>query len=965
MDPERWRRVEELYHAALDRAPEARLALLSAADVGIRREVESLLDRESAEVMLDRPAIQATGGSGEVALAAGMQLGPYRIEARIGAGGMGEVFRATDTRLRRTVALKVLPRDRAAAGRQRFLQEARAVSALNHPRICALFDIGHQDGIDFLVLEWLDGETLEERLRNGPLRAAQFFEYAAQVAEGLCQAHRRGLIHRDLKPANIMLTQAGAKLLDFGLAKAVQPAAVSPDDSTVTQSLTREGTIMGTFPYMAPEQLTGKEADARSDIFAFGAVLYEMVSGRRAFTGDSPIEVMAAVLHTHPPPPSSTGSTTNTGLDSLVARCLEKRPADRFQTMDEVLRALEAVRAGSTSPGSRARFRSPLAWRAALGLGLAVLLAAAYLAYRYRAAPITAQTPVPAERLTDDAGVNLEPTLSRDGNFVAFASDRAGQGNLDIWLKQIHGGDPIRLTTDPADDHEPAFSPNGTSIVFRSERNGGGIYLVPALGGQDTPLVPEGRRARFSPDGKRIVYWKGLASVFPLRPGNGSTFVFDLETSISRQIAPDFAAAVDPVWSPDGKSILVVGLKDASDITHTFDWWIVPLAGGAAVKCPVMKNTIEVPYAWLGDYVYYEEGVGNVGAAIRRIRIDHRTGQPAGPPENLTSGTADEFSPAPATGGRLVFASMVQKNNLYLLPLDANRGRATGSAQPLTSDFSENKVVAISADGRRAAVSKIRPSTEHSTAEVWGTELPSGRTHAISAGDRNKEVLGISPDGRLVAWREPLIRVREVFTTPFEGGLASRLCDHCTGTSVTWSPDEAYVLYLSGDRGDMLIRNTGSGRESVFLRGENRELRPAAISRDGKWLLFISVNPKNRADYTIYAAPFRPEKPPPETEWVKLRSAAETYRDAQWSPDGNLLYFFSNRDGHDCLWALHLNPFSKRPTGEPFAVQHFHTPALRLNPGSPYIAPAIGLDWAVLTLSERSSSLWLLGGAAK
>ncbi len=272
-------------------------------------------------------------------LSTGTRLGPYEIGAPLGAGGMGEVYRARDTRLDRTVAIKVLPQHLADTpeARQRFEREARAVSALNHPHICTLHDVGSQDGTEFLVMEYLEGETLAARLEKGPLRLEQVLKLGIEIADALDKAHRQGIIHRDLKPGNIMLTKSGAKLLDFGLAKAALPlASVATLTAAVTRTtpVTQQGTIVGTFQYMSPEQVEGKELDGRSDIFSFGAVLYEMLTGQRAFPGKSQLSVASAILEKEPEPISTLQPMTPPALERAVKRCLAKDPDDRWQTAD-------------------------------------------------------------------------------------------------------------------------------------------------------------------------------------------------------------------------------------------------------------------------------------------------------------------------------------------------------------------------------------------------------------------------------------------------------------------------------------------------------------------------------------------------------------------------------------------------------------------------------------------------------
>src|SRR5215470_1407967 len=325
-----------------------------------------------------------------MALASGTKLGPYEILSPLGAGGMGEVYRARDTRLDRIVAIKVLPAHLSSdpARRQRFEREARAVASLNHPHICVLHDIGSQSGVDFLVLEYLEGETLAHRLERGPMPTQELLKIATEVTDALDKAHRQGVIHRDLKPGNIMLVKSGAKLLDFGLAKPVTaPASATLTDmATASKPLTAEGTIIGTFQYMAPEQLEGKEADARSDIFSFGAVLYEMATGKKAFEGKTTASVIAAVLASQPKPISALQPMTPPALEHLVKTCLAKDPDDRFQSAHDLKLQLEWIAEGGSQAGvpapvvARRKSRDKIAWvLAGLFLVAAIVGVAAYL----------------------------------------------------------------------------------------------------------------------------------------------------------------------------------------------------------------------------------------------------------------------------------------------------------------------------------------------------------------------------------------------------------------------------------------------------------------------------------------------------------------------------------------------------------------------------------------------------------
>jgi tRNA A-37 threonylcarbamoyl transferase component Bud32 len=362
MVPERWRKIEQLYLAAVDLSGEERANLLAQASPDVREKVEGMLAQPSGSKLIDlsawanEPALSGEMESLAVALKPGDKLGPYEVMARIGAGGMGEVYKARDTRLNRIVAIKILPSNLAdsAESHDRFEREARMIASLNHPHICTLHDIGHQGTTDYLVMEFLEGETLASRLSKGPLPLEQTLQYAIEIAGALDKAHRKGMTHRDLKPGNIMLTKSGAKLLDFGLAKLKQaasaPGVLQSRLSTAENTITAQGAIVGTLRYMAPEQLEGKETDARTDLFAFGAVIYEMVTDKRAFEGKSQASIIAKILEIDPPPMSSLQPMTPATFERVVRTCLAKDPDHRLQSVQDLKLELEWIRDAVAEP---------------------------------------------------------------------------------------------------------------------------------------------------------------------------------------------------------------------------------------------------------------------------------------------------------------------------------------------------------------------------------------------------------------------------------------------------------------------------------------------------------------------------------------------------------------------------------------------------------------------------------------
>ena len=496
MTPERWRQIEELYHAALQCPADKRAALLAQSDPDLSHEVAILLNQPSEGSPTDhRQREGSTSGSArpEVpVLAPGHKLGHFEIIALLGRGGMGEVYRARDLRLKREVAIKVLPESLAHDQERidRFGQEARAVAALNHPHICQLYDVGP----GYLVMELVDGKPLK-----GPLPAEKAVEYAGQILDALDAAHRKGITHRDLKPSNILVTRQGIKLLDFGLAK--QAAKSRESDETVTAPLTEQGQVPGTAHYIAPERLQGEEADARSDLFSFGCVLYEMLAGRRAFEGATTPSVMAAILEREPAP-----LEVAEPLDRVVRKCLAKDPDERFQTARDLKYIFALAKEWRPADGAAAQHKPPWRWIFGGTATLAIALITILLLYNRLGRP--PEAPYELIGLESEIGEYDAPSLSADGQILVFTSDKAGHGDLDVWVKHIRFGDSKPLTGPGADEDEPAVSADGTMVAYRSERDGG-LYIISTLGGEERRLAPAGRHPRFSPDGQYVAYWTG------------------------------------------------------------------------------------------------------------------------------------------------------------------------------------------------------------------------------------------------------------------------------------------------------------------------------------------------------------------------------------------------------------------------------------------------------------------------
>jgi len=967
MDPARWKRVEEIYHAASERKPEEWVAFLVGAcggDEELRHEVESLLAQPSAKGLFDRPAWKSEAGDGDTPSdttrpAIGQRIAHYEIQAKLGEGGMGAVYRAYDTQLRRPVALKILLPEYASdpERRSRLLREARAASALNHPNIVSIHEVGSDSGVDFFAMELVEGKSLDKMIPAKGLPLREALDYAVQIVSGLSKAHAAGVIHRDLKPGNIMLSRDGlVKLLDFGLARRVE---LGPGHDT---TLTIEGQILGTPSYMSPEQAQGKPLDVRSDVFSFGSVLYEMVTGERPFEKGSHVATMAAVVEEEP---RALPSSVPRDLERIILRCMRKDSARRFQSMLEVKIGLEDLRGPLLDGAGSAMSPRPIAlkkwgWVARTITAFAVCCAVAgtWLLLERKSHHSENNGPLEITRLTNEGGLNIDPAISPDGKLLTYASDRGGDTNLDIWVKQIGGTDAIRVTRDRADDVEPNFSPDGTKIVFRSAGEGGGLYLIPTLGGMEQRLADSGRRPQFSPDGSQIAYWTGPDDPFPLRKGMGQMFVFDLATSTTRQLREDFAAAVHPVWSPDGKSVLFIGLRDAADVLHTYDWWITPVTGGTAARCHMFNGSgFSDPFAWRDDRVYFSGEMLNwAGPRTGVVTIDPRTWQAVGEPRPLAAGTTHENSPSLSKdGGRLVFASLTGNPALYELPIEADHGKASGAIRRLTSDEAQNTARSISADGKRMAFVSTRSGSE----EIWAKDLATGLERELTFGGTEKWFPLITRDGELVAWKMNDIGDHRTFATPFAGGAPAQICADC-GAPDAWSGDRKFLLFNQRKSGRLFegLLEVATGSRSEYMQDPQLGLRVSSISYDGKWIAFEAY--RTDRDFAMYVAPFSPVRPPPPSEWVRIPHSAEAHPNPCWSPDGNMLYFSSEQDGYACIWAERLDPVTKHPRGEPLAVQHFHSTSLKMVAPSFGDPIALAFDKIVLSLESRSGEIWML-----
>jgi serine/threonine-protein kinase len=921
MNRDRWRRIEQLCQEALEREPRERAAFLDdacAGDAELQEEVESLIDQQSAaNGFLETPAAaEPPAGdpsrtdtlhhdSDDAPLTPGMHLGPYEITARVGEGGMGEVYKARDRRLGRTVAIKVLlPGVALDAERcRRFEHEARAVSALNHPNICTLHDIGSDRGVDFLVMEFVQGETLAARLRKADLPLGQALEYGAQIADALGAAHRHGVVHRDLKPANIMLTKSGAKLLDFGLAKLrrlPEVAATSSLSSVATQTpTTTPGMVFGTVPYMAPEQLEGKEADARADLFAFGCVLYEMLTGRRAFAGDSEASIISAIMSSQPPRVASIRGGTPPALDRLIERCLQKDRDDRAESARDVAEELRGIRADSDSSQKSARYasrRSVQRWIFASGVVIGVVLVAIWLASDRlwpASTPAHFSLTMPG-RTTFYCGSSTCLAAAADGSGIVYQGAEAGREQL-YWHDLRRSGTWV-LTSGAL---TPFLSPDGRWLGFVRD---GKIWKLPLQQGRvmegtpTTEICPAGivRGASWADDGT-IVFARVAGGLWRVSADGGDPRQITQLDDSKHEASHRF-----PSFLPGGRALLfhvnhVSTQQDRSAIA------VLSLDTGQWTR--IIEGGTYARYLRTGHIVYARDGVVfAVPFDLQNLKI---TGTAAPVLSNVWyEDTPNNAGYDVAADGTLVYVQRAAEPPRNELVWVSREGQIEPVAHELQAYVTNQ--LALSPDGQRLAVVVDRDG-------LWIYHLQERRWQRLSAqGGPSFPVW--SPTGDRIAFQSNRDGPWNLYVIPADSeGTQKRLTNTANMQRPwSWSPDGRFLAYDEQDfnaapdspgPNTWIVPVDGSGKPQMLEPGA----AVPAFSPDGRWLAYTSWAPGR---FELYVRAFPGPGP------KQLVSGTESGLSPVWSRDGREL-FYTQRPGDTRIVSRRIESFSPLRLAEP------------------------------------------------
>jgi serine/threonine protein kinase/Tol biopolymer transport system component len=967
MTADRWQDVARIYNAAMELGHLERskyIADASGGDEDIRREVESLFAQDREHSVLDRPMVESMPGllPPETVLPMGARLGPYEIDQVIGGGGMGHVYRATDTRLQRTVAIKVL---RGALStdpqfRERFEREAKVIASLTHPHICALYDVRSEDDVDFLVLEYLEGETLAARLTRGELPLDHVLRHAVEIAEALATAHRKGIVHRDLKPGNVVLTKAGAKLLDFGLAKPMTPPIRSTDASampTIAREVTAEGTILGTVQYMAPEQLEGRTADARTDIFAFGAVVYEMVAGRKAFEGGSPASVIGAILKDQPRPLDESHPLTPPLLDHIVSRCLAKDPDERWQNAADLARELRwlahsssATRAphpGNGRPRLSRVLRNPtVAWLATATVTVAALATTSLVWKRPSSVrPVVTRFAIP---LPDDAALasiitrtgNAAPVdplaISRDGRKIAFVAE-SPDGVRRLWIRTLDSLETHAVGgTERANG--PFWSPDSRFVAFFAD---GTLKKVDLAGG--APVVvcevrSSGASGSWNTDDVMIfqsALQKPLTGslIYRVSAGGGTP-------SPVTELGPGELTHSRPVFLPDERHFLYYAFSpgDQNPDRPKHPVLIGSLDSKEHRKL-LVPDAVNVGFSQ-GHLLFMRDTT--LMAQPFDIRTLSFSGDafPAARDVKMQPGNPTIALFAASENGVLVYQSGVTASESELVWFDR-----TGRPTARLGEAANFAGIRISPDGQQVAATVLnRSSTEgdiwfYSTSTQGRTRFtfdPAIETSLVWAANGRHVVVSVRPpamyrqsaDGGPQEWLN-IDRARSVETP---------------GRAVQdWSPDGRFVLFFAG--GELwTLPLFGDRQASRWIGSPGTQYIHAQFDPTGRWVAYESNEAGKRE---VYVAAF----PGPG---VKRQISADGGVLPRWRRDGRELFYITPDDSLMSA-AVRSNPSAFDVT-DIHALFRTRRKLLQNGSGYPYDVSADGTRFLINTTPEETAS---------
>jgi eukaryotic-like serine/threonine-protein kinase len=871
-------------------------------------------------------------------LAPSTRLGPYEIVSLAGSGGMGEVYRARDTRLNRTVAIKVIPerlsRDHVSC--ERFDREARAIANLSHPHICPLFDVGSEHGIRYLVMEFLQGETLAHKLKNGPLTLRQALRYAVEIAGALDQAHRLGIIHRDVKPGNIMLTGSGAKLLDFGIAKSGF-TVLTDDNDGKTATVTAEGMLVGTYQYMAPEQLQGREADARTDIFAFGAVLYEMITGRTAFDGSSQAALIAAILEHEPRSMHDLEKSPGAPLERVIRKALAKDPDERWQTARDLKDELEWIQRENLidnsivpSEGKHHQIRRNAAWLAVVVCGSAVLLLAFWRAqFTQRSTPqpsVRFSIPLPTGavfRSTDTSGPTPQLAISPDGRTIVFVAAETGTAPS-LWVRELEAFSAQRLPG-TEDATFPFWSHNGREIGFFSESKLKTINI-------DTRVqrvlanVPSGRGGTWNRQ-DIIVFSDNISSGLKRVHADGGSVT---DATVLNRIHRE-ASHRHPQFLPDGRHFTFFNVAPSGRLGLYV----------GSLDSPETKMIL--PGKWgspavVGGYLLSVHE-GSLTAAAFDTDTLNLTGDRFEIADSVASGSPSGYGAFSAsTGGTLIYSSGASPDR-QLVWFDRD-GKRLGSVEAP----GEYGGPALSRDGRKLAVTKIDPKTR--APDIWIVDLFRGTETRFTFHRGTERAPVWAPDGQRIAFAADRAGLWDLFGRQMDGSEQALPAPSAWGAFTSdWSVDGRYIVFHTPapeTNWDLWTLSLPDLKGKPFLQTEFNEML-GAISPDGHWLAYTS---DETGTPQVYIQSF------PDAG-RKLQISTRGGYEPKWSSKGDEIFYISL--GRE-LTSVKFRDGSRVEAGLPVELFELPVPGPRPSYPSTYAVAADGRRFLVNTIVRDAPS---------